>query len=360
LLLAVVIAAGGSMFVGAIRIAQRLSKYISIESWRPAAGGLALGLLALAIAHWVGPMLHRGDQGLGTLGGGYGAAQVAITGAEWVPLGWSGVQILLLVAGAKIIASACTIGSGGSAGDFAPALTVGALLGGAFGIAARIILDDPRIQPGAFALVGMGALYGGIANTPLAAVVMVCEMAGSYDLLVPLMFVVGLTFVVLRRVNLYPSQLRNVHASPVHRRDPLGRLRVRDVVVRDRPFVTLTSSTPAPELLRRIEQAADQDVFPVIDDTGALRGVIAAESLRVMASNPELHPIAVAIDLMTPAHPVTLDDGLRAVAEAMVDRDLRAVPVVDAGTVIALLDQHDIAKAAMRDPNESMSLRLHV
>jgi CIC family chloride channel protein len=357
-LFAVLLAAGGSMFVGALRGTQRLARHVRVEWLRPVIGGLALGVLVVVIVHYIGPLVGRADRGVGALGGGYGAAQVAISGADWVPVGWAGVQILLFLALVKIVATSCTIGFGGSAGDFAPALTVGALLGGAFGLAAQIILDDPRIQPGAFALVGMGALYGGIANTPLAAVVMVCEMAGSYDLLVPLMLVQGLTFVALRRVNLYPAQPRNLHQSPVHRRDPFGSMCVRDVVQRDRPFVTVGASLPLAELLRRIEQAADQDVFPVLDETGALCGVIAAESLRVIATNPELHTIALAIDLMRPAHAVALDDRLRSIAETMVERDLRAVPVVDGGVVIALLDQHDIAKAATRDPNESLTMRV--
>src|SRR5262249_60865786 len=116
----------------------------------------------------------------------------------------------------NLVASALTSGSGGSAGDFAPALAIGGLLGGAFGLAARIVLDDPTIEPGAFALVGMGAFYGGIANTPLAALVLVCEMAGSYELLVPLMLAEGVAFIALRKVSLYPAQGANVREAPPH------------------------------------------------------------------------------------------------------------------------------------------------
>jgi CIC family chloride channel protein len=350
--LALVVAAGGSIFVGALRLAQRVARHIAVPWMRPAVGGLALGVLVLVVVHFVGPSLARGDKGLGILGGGYGAAQVSISGADWIPLGWGGVQILLFLALVKIVASSFTIGFGGSAGDFAPALSVGALIGGAFGVMARLVLDDPRIQPGAFALVGMGALYGGVANTPLAAVVMICEMAGSYDLLVPSMFVQGITFVLLRRVSLYPAQVKNTSASPNHQRDPLRRLRVQDVM-RRRPFISFAGSTPLAIVLARIEEAADQDVFPVVDETGRLAGVIVADSLRVIASNPELHGIAVAIDLMIAATSVRPDDELRAVAELMVERDLRCVPVVEGGGVIALLDQHDISRAVMSDPNES-------
>ena len=349
--LAVVIAAGGSLFVGALRLAQRIAKRIPIAWVRPGIGGLGLGLFVLLMIYSVGPLLDRGEQGLGVLGGGYGAAQVSITGADWIPRGWDGVQILVLLALAKVVASSFTIGFGGSAGDFAPALTLGALLGGAFGLAARLLLDDPSIQPEAFALVGMGALYGGIANTPIAAVIMVCEMAGSYDLLVPLMFVQGITFIALRRISLYPAQLRTVHDSPVHRRrrDPLRFLRVRNVITLGKPIVTVRVALPVSELVETIESAADQDVFPVVDNSGVLCGVVEADALRMLVAKPELQHIVVAADVMQPAVAAKLDDDLRRTVELMIERDVHTIPVVDErGAVIALLDQHDIARGVMR------------
>jgi CIC family chloride channel protein len=284
------------------------------------------------------------------MGGGYGAAQVAISGASWLPATWTGVQVLLLLALAKIAATSFTIGSGGSAGDFAPSLAIGAMLGGAFGLAAKLLLDDPAISPGAFALVGMAAFYGGIANTPLATLVLVCEMAGSYDLLVPLMLAQGVAFVALRRVSLYRAQVPTLRDSPVHQRelDPLLALRCRDVVQRDRTFVALDPSASVRSLTIVAERAADQDVFPVIDGTGKLCGVLSAEALRVVASNPELHDLAVVADLMAPAASATLDQSLRDAAELMIARDLRSLPVLDDhGAVIGLLDEHEIAAVAL-------------
>lgn len=351
IVLAIVISMAASVFVATLRLAQRLTARLPIAAWaRPAIGGLALGVFVVALIHYVGPLVGRGDKGLGILGGGYGGAQIAISGADWVPLDWRGVQILVLLAGAKIIATSFTVGSGGSAGDFAPSLAIGGLLGGAFGLAAQLLLDDPSIQPGAFALVGMGTFYGGIANTPLAALVLVCELAGSYDLLVPLMLAEAVAFVALRRISLYRAQPRTVHESPVHRheRDPMRRLCCRDVVVLGRTFVALAPSTTVPELTKLVEHAADQDLFPVLDDARRLCGVIAAESLRVIASNPELHDVAVAADLMSAPVSIHLEDDLRTAAQLMISRDLRTVPVVDAeGIVIALLDEHDLSTAVL-------------
>lgn len=349
LALAVVIALGGSLFVGSMRLVQRVAPKLPGPVWtRPALGGLAMGIFATALILIVGPMVGRADRGMGVLGGGYGAAQIAITGADWFPATWTGVEILVLLAFAKMIASSFTIGTGGSAGDFAPSLAIGGLLGGAFGLAARLALDDPSIEPGAFALVGMGAFYGGIANVPLAALVLVSEMAGSYDLLVPLMLAEGVAFVALRRVALYPAQPRTTKDSPVHRAtelDVLGALRCGELVRRDRAFVTLAPTTTGAELTHIVEAAAEQDVFPVVDATGSLCGLVSAESLRVIASNPDVRAVAIAADVMVAPVQVVLQTTLRAAAELMLERDLRAVPVLDDGAIVGLLDEHDLARA---------------
>ena len=83
---------------------------------------------------------------------------------------------------------------------------VGALLGSAFGHAAALLTGDATVRPDAFALVAMGTFYGGVAHAPLSALVLVAELAGSYDLLVPMRLTVAIAFVSLRNWTLYPAQ----------------------------------------------------------------------------------------------------------------------------------------------------------
>lgn len=214
-LLALMVSLVAVAFVRALRGVGRMSARSPLPDWaRPALGGLALGLFALPIILLMGHRIGVQGQGLGILGGGYGVAQAAITGAEWLPGGWGGVWILAMLCGAKLVATAFTIGSGGSAGDFAPSLVLGGLLGGAFGRAAAILFPGLGIEPGAFALVGMGAFYGGIAHVPVSSLILVSELAGNYDLLVPLMLTGGIAFVALRRHSLYAAQLTSKSAVP--------------------------------------------------------------------------------------------------------------------------------------------------
>jgi len=110
----------------------------------------------------------------------------------------------------------------------------------------------------------------------------------------------------------------------------------------DRAFLKFSPSTKVPELTEQIAHAADQDVFPIVDAGGVLRGIIAAEALRVIASNPELHQLAVAAGRRSRSRSIRT-----CAAPLMVLKDLRSVPVTDAGgAIVGLIDEHDITTAA--------------
>jgi len=292
-LLALMVSGLAALFLSSLRTVQRVTASLPIPPWaRPGLGGLAVGVFCVPIIVFVGWRVAQPGQGLGLLGGGYGAVQVAISGATWLPIGWSGVALLSFLCVAKIVASSLTIGSGGSAGDFAPSLVIGGLFGGAFGRAAQMLLGDPRIDPGAFALVAMGTFYGGIAHVPLSSLVLVCELAGSYDLLVPLMLAEGIAFVVLRRKSLYGAQVASQRDSPVHQQRP------RHDVLRETRVGTV---------------------------------------MRLMSVS--------GIPLAAREHSLRADVDLRTAAETMLNNKLREIQVIDSdGRVIGLLDEADISR----------------
>src|SRR5262249_52265470 len=161
-----------NVFLASLRSVQSLSARLELPGWaKPGIGGLAVGLFCVPIIMFIGWRVNPPGQGLGLLGGGYGAVQRASSGSPRPPGRGSGAGLRLLLCLARFLASSLTIGGGGSAGDFAPALAIGGLFGGAFGRAAQLISGDPRLDPGAFALVAMGTFYGGIAHTPLSSLV---------------------------------------------------------------------------------------------------------------------------------------------------------------------------------------------
>jgi CIC family chloride channel protein len=297
--------------------------------------------------------------GLGILGGGYGAAQVAIAGSSWLPGGWQGVGLLVLLGSAKILATSLTVGSGGSAGDFGPSLVIGGIFGGAFGRAAQLLLHDPRIEPGAFALVGMGTFYGGLAHVPIASLVMVCELAGSYDLLVPLMLANGISFIALRNRSLYHAQRATRRDSPAHRDelvlDVLQEIRVGEVVIKNRPYVAFQQSTSAAEVIGAVTHSTWQDTFPILSAHGKLVGVITSEILRTIAQEPSIAELAIADDMMVPPAVVHDSDDVSSALEILVRQGTREVVVVDDDErIVGFLDENEITRlyhASTRSPS---------
>jgi CIC family chloride channel protein len=359
IMLALVVSLGASLFEATLDSARTLMSRLPVRDWlRPAVGGLMLGVFVVILLFTFDPWVGNGHRGMGILGGGYGAGQLAITGAYWLAPSWTMVELLLALAIAKTIATAFTIGSGGSAGDFAPAIAIGGLLGGAFGLAAQLVFNNVDIQPGAYALVGMAAFYAGIAKVPLAALVMVSEVAGSYDLLVPLMLTEGVAMIALRRVHLYRSQPRTTKQSPVHAH-PLAALQCGELVRRDRPVVTLHPRLTIPQAVSLIDVAHDQDVFPVVDDAGKVMGLLAAESLRGFLADGAALAVTIVADAALPPVSFAETDEVRSAALALVRNDLRAAPVIDAtGRVVGMLDEHDITRAltlAMAAPDQSVA-----
>ncbi|MBR2714318.1 MAG: chloride channel protein, partial [Kiritimatiellae bacterium] len=101
-------------------------------------------------------------------------------------IGWTTLLALFF---AKVVATSCTVGSGGSGGIFAPALVCGGTLGGAVGVVfARLLPASWGIHPSAFALVGMAGFLASAIRTPLTAIVMVAEISGNHQLIVPAMW----------------------------------------------------------------------------------------------------------------------------------------------------------------------------
>jgi CIC family chloride channel protein len=349
-LLALVVSLAGASFVKALRIVRRASARLPGPAWaRPAVGGLAVGLLGTAVALLLGASLGPEARAFGVFGGGYGVVQTALDGAPWVEPGLGAVLLLGGLAVAKIAASALTIGSGGAAGDFAPSLVIGALVGGSFGQGALALAGSSAPSPTAFALVGMGTLYGGVAHAPLSALVLVSELAGSYDLLVPMMLTVGIAYVALRRWSIYPAQPAGRAESPLHRVEaaegvpaPLG-LTARSLRIAGElpPF---PEHAPLSELAGAATHALRQRVALVCAADGRPRGLVELSILSALG--PDELRWARATDAMVPFAGVPPDAAWGEIAAALRGHGLSQLPVVEGGAVEGWVGERELLAAA--------------
>ena len=175
----------------------------------------------------------------------------------------NGVGIVL----AKIVATGLTVGSGGSGGVFGPSLFIGGVLGAAFAGACELIAPDAIREPEMFILVGMAAFFAGAAKAPIAGVVMVCEMTGSYSLLPGLLIAAVMHIAFSRPWSIYKSQVQNKFASPAHRGDmDVDVLRVTAVgdVIEHCEMKTLRAEDSLGDVLKDIEV---DYVYPVYEGT---------------------------------------------------------------------------------------------
>jgi len=340
------------LFVRLLRLVQRASARSGAPVWlRPALGGALMGGLGTLLALWVTHAHGSSAAGFGVFGGGYGVLQVAITGADWLPAGGRLVALLGAVAGLKMLASAMTIGSGAAAGDFAPSMVIGGLLGSAIGHAARSVLGDPSIQPGAFALVGMGTFYGGLAHAPLSALVLVAELAGSYDLLVPMMLAVGIAYVALRRHSLYPAQVPNRAASPRHRATPPGtellaaRLQTVADLILPQEVDPVNDHAPLWSIAMAAQRARRQRVV-VVHGAAGPKGLVELD--LVLQVPPEELGWMRCSDAMVPFISLPREATWGDVASALERCGLSQVPISAGGTIVGWVGDRELRQALLR------------
>jgi len=313
LLFAVFLVPFGCLYVRTFYGTRDLFAKIRLPFWvKTAIGGLGLGLVALLFPH--------------VMGGGYGWIQRAMNGA--LP-----VKLMLALAVAKIIATSLIIGSGGSGGVFAPSLFIGAMLGGTFGHALHAWNPALAPQPEAYVLVGMSGFFAAVAKVPLTVLVMVCEMTGSYSLIVPLMLVNVVAMSLSRRWQLYEEQVPSPAHSPAHAGevvvDVLERLRVRDVFDRGRRVDLIPASASLHDVLEIVANSHNT-YFPVVDRDGHLIGIFSLHDLRSALLGIDSEDAIRAIDVATfPVLTVTPDDDLSTALRILTQRNIEEVPVVE-------------------------------
>ncbi len=281
------------------------------EWLRPAIGGLALGLVLLALPQMYGvgyPVLQRATEG------GYAAG-----------------FLLLLLAG-KMLATSLTIGIGGSGGVFAPSLFIGAMLGSAYGIGVHHLLPGSAGAVGAYALVGMGAVFAGAARAPITAVVILFELTGEYSIILPLMLAVVLATAVSRLLShdtVYTLKLRRrgIDLEGPVPGAPLGAQHVGTVMEPlPAPLPATTPLADAAGLLSRSGHGA----LPVVDGAGAYVGVVTARAVaEALAEQPDAAPATVA-RLAEPPAAVTADQPLAQALHTLLAAAGGGVPVLDA------------------------------
>lgn len=305
------------------------------EYYKPAFGGLAVGCIGFILLSYTGRFY--------IFGVGYDTMSSVFNGG----LAVFGVIVILIFL--KILATSLSLGSGGSGGIFVPALFIGSMTGGAFGLAVQGLFPDITAGFEAYAIVGMAALFAGCSRAALTSILIVFEMTGNYDIIIPLMF----ACVISDAVGMYGLNKESIYTI---------KLRRKGVIIDHDMNVDIMKTHTVERIMNKNVQTIKKDVkitkiysmikskgyiyYPVVDEWGSLIGVVTRTDVKdamIADKKTLLVQDIMSRNIIT----VTIDDTLDVVIQKMIRNSLSRLPVVDgkdSGKIVGVITKGDILR----------------
>jgi CIC family chloride channel protein len=305
--------AGGFLSVAFTKLLLGMRKFFlhlpkRTRWWHPVAGGVTVGLMG-----WFVPQV---------LGVGYTYVGSALNGTM-------ALKLMLLLVVLKLFGVTVSYASGNAGGIFGPSLFLGAMLGGAIGTVAHGLLPGYTATPGAYALVGMGALFAGIVRAPMTSVLMIFEMTRDYAVIVPLMIANLTSFFISSRFQRQPIYEALAHQDGIH----LPSRSTRDEP-NQRTVLQIVRKTP--EILpaeMRVQDAIEQTrasklrIWPVTEKDCFL-GMLTKETLGcALVDGRREQPLKDLVETLHVPH-LHADHALHLALERMSKYHLDVLPVV--------------------------------
>lgn len=299
---------------------------------KPAIGGLGVGILG-----YFYPQV-------------FGIGYVTITAALNNGMVLKLLIVLLVI---KIIAFSLTVGSGGSGGSIVPSLFVGSMMGGAYGNLINILFPASTAPPGAYALVGMGAVFAGTAHAPLTAMLILFELTRDYNLILPLMAACVISKTVsstLHKESIFSETLRRRGHSIREGAEIniMESMKVSDNMAKN--VLTLQEDDKASDLLT-LMQTSKHAGFPVLNKKGELVGIVTLHDMRDRVPHGKLNKLIknVATKEVIRAYP---DENLDTVLKRLATHDIGRLPVVsrdNPNKLLGIITRSDIVKSYNRE-----------
>jgi len=289
--------AGLGLACGLVAVAFIRALFLSVELFeraplhpllRPAAGGLGVGLIAMGLPQ--------------VLGVGYESMNAALWGEP-------SKTLLLATLGAKLVATSLSLGSGGSGGVFAPSLFLGAKLGASWGHGANQLFPGFTGKPGAYAIVGMGAMVAGTTHAPISAILMIFELTNNYRVMAPLMLTCVLATILasrLHRESIYTAKLarRGVRLREGKDVNLLKAIEVKEVLSED--VAVVPAGLPFDEVVPRFLATPHPELLVVAGEDRLVGTVALGEIKGALHEVETLGGLVVAADLADRSVPVVL------------------------------------------------------
>lgn len=310
----------------------------------------AIGMTILGVMMYV-LALNYGHYFISSVG--YGTIQAILVG------NMTSVTMIAMLFVLKLLATTLSLGSGSSGGIFSPSLFIGATLGGAFGAAVDRIWDIPQFTAPAFAIIGMAAVVGGGTGAVMTAIVMIFEMTGDYNVIIPLIIAVGCSVGVRRAImydNIYTIKLarRGVRIPKVRHTNMYLVRHSREVMSKD--YVVYPDSMPVAEAATLLRHSGGHRYVVIRHQDSAIGVVSAAELYQAVSDNgDEEEPLRLGHLARSNFLAARTDDLLGNTVRRMSRRERDVALIVDAplripniSTVVGVIGHDELGACLVR------------
>lgn len=298
------------------------------EQWRKwLYAGVTLGILIFLFP----PLYGEGHGSFGSLMSGHTAELFdnslfySFSDADWFLIIYL-IAIMLF----KVIAMATTNAAGGVGGTFAPSLFVGAFAGATLAVICRVIFDwDVSIT--SFTLAGMAGVMSGVMKAPLTAIFLIAELSNGYGLFIPLMIVSCISFAVnygLDRDSIYTKQLRLRGELLTHDKDSSAFVFLRLDQLMETDFIRIRETLTLGDIVNIISSAR-RNIFPVLDNSGKLLGVVQLDDLRHDMFNREKWHTPIMHYMIQPPDKILEHEMIQSIMPRFEQNNTWMLPVVD-------------------------------
>ena len=308
---------------------ERMVKKIQNEYSRAILGGLALGLLIFVLP----PLYGEGYSTIKSLLAGLPdeIMQKSFFESQHLSL-FVLIAFALLLVLVKPFATALTMGSGGVGGIFAPSLFLGGVIGYFFSKIVNQIGLPWTLSQSNFTLVGMSGVMAGVLHAPLTALFLIAELTGGYQLIVPLMIVSGMSLITAKYFephSIYTKRLAERGQLITHHKDKavLILMKIQEVIESD--FEGVNPKNTLGDLVKLVAKSK-RNIFPVLNKSGNLVGVLTLDDIREIMFNPDLYEKTLVGDIMKePQAKLVVDDSMENVTRIFTQTGAWNLPVID-------------------------------
>lgn len=253
---------------------------------------------------------------------------------EAVLNGHGAILLLLVLVFLKIFATAITLGSGGAGGVFAPALFIGAMIGGCFGHVANILFPTLTADPGAYATVGIGAFLAASTHAPMTAIFLLFEMTGNYMIIIPIMLTSIIGTIVATKfkhdsIDTVDFSREGIDIHEGREAAIMKSTRVGKALSEDVDFISERANIN--HLLEIFRMAKNSFYFPVVDDSGRMTGIISMQDVKGILHRAEEERVCYLVGGICSRDVIMLtpDDSLYTAMQLFDVKGIEEIPVVE-------------------------------